>query len=101
MFAFCTIFNYTVSVCVTAREYVCVCQKDELCPFLVICVLQAVLRTRRPLSITQNLLISFLVVHLFAPSNPQSFASYFSGKASNPNLNWGCPLFTGIAIQHK
>lgn len=47
MFAFCTVFYYRVCVC--HRLWICAWEKDGVC--LVVCVLQAMLRSHRPLSI--------------------------------------------------
>lgn len=103
MFAFCTIFNYRVCVCVTACVYTC--KWESVCACLVnLCVTNCVWKGHRPLSITPRLFASFIAVILLPKSNPNSISLrffFFPGKCSNPNINLCYPLFTGVATQHK
>lgn len=98
MFAFCTIFNYRVCVCHCLCIYTCVWESVRVCRPSYLCVTGYVQKGYRTLSITQNSLTSFLAVCL-SPLSP--LLLLFSGKWSNPNLNWWSPLFTQVATQHK
>lgn len=83
-------------LCVSPPVNIRVCEKDGVCAWL------CVLKSHKPLSIMQSLSTSFLAVRLSPQSNPHTPSLlFFSGKWSNPNLNWCCPLFTGVATQHK
>lgn len=82
-------YSITGFVCVTACEYAS--EKDGVCACLVICELQAV--CDRVTGLYQSYRICFLP-HCLSPS-PQSNPHtpplvIFSGKQSNPNLNWCC-----------
>lgn len=90
-------------LCVSPPVYirVCVWERGSVCMPSHLCFTDCVWKGHRPLSITQNLLTSFLAVCLSPQSNPLTPLLIFSGKWSSPNLNRCCPLFTGVATQHK
>lgn len=99
MFAFCTVFNYRVCVC--HRLWTHVCERKTKCAlssvFYRLCWRGTGLyQSQRICSLPSSLSASCLnltptLLHF----------RFFSGKLSNPNLNWGCLLFTGVATLHK